>query len=237
MLVLIGALLVSFILPFAIFFFLRGAHKEDADYKKECKNLLLKGMLLFLPVFGFSLLCYVIFSFTHISSEYPMVEVFFQAFILAAFSEELMKYLLARRAIRRHLASVSFLDLMSYTTIAAIGFEITEAIVYVFSTNVAQVIVRGVTCMHAAFGLIMGFILAKGIKKNGKLSLFPAVLITTIIHGAYDVVLNPALFDIWGDLAVALAALCLVLNLYNFYWISKARKKEYYTKPLFPVQE
>jgi hypothetical protein len=49
-----------------------------------------------------------------------------------------------------------------------------------FSTNVPQILVRGVTSMHAAFGLIMG------------------------------------------------------LNLYNFYWMSKARKNPYYTDPLFP---
>ena len=46
MLVPVGALLVSFIFPFAIFFFLRGAHKDDAEYKKDCIKLLLKGLLL-----------------------------------------------------------------------------------------------------------------------------------------------------------------------------------------------
>ena len=30
------------------------------------------------------------------------------------------------------------------------------------------------------------------------------------------------------------AILCLVLNLFNFYWMSKARKNPYYTDPLFP---
>ena len=53
MLVLIGALLVSFIFPFVIFIFLRGAHKDDAEYKKDCTKLLLKGLLLGFPVFGF----------------------------------------------------------------------------------------------------------------------------------------------------------------------------------------
>lgn len=234
MLVLIGALLVSFIFPFAIFFFLRGAHKEDAEYKKDCIKLLLKGLLLGFPVFGFSLLCYFIFRITHITDAYPFAQVIFEAFVLKAFSEELMKYLLAKKTINKNLASVSFLDLMSYTAISAIGFEIMEAVVYLFSTNVPQILVRGVTSMHAAFGLIMGYILTKGIKKNGKMSIVPAVLIATIIHGAYDLVLDPSLVDKWGGLALALAILCMGLNLYNFYWMSKARKNPYYTDPLFP---
>lgn len=233
MLVLIGALLVSFIFPFVIFIFLRGAHKDDAEYKKDCTKLLLKGLLLGFPVFGFSLLCYFIFRITHITDAYPFVQVIFEAFVLMAFSEELMKYLLAKKTINKNFASVSFLDLMSYTTISAIGFEIMEAVVYLFSTNVPQILVRGVTSMHAAFGLIMGYILAKGIRKNGKMSIMPAVLIATIIHGTYDLVLDPSLIDKWGGLALALAILCMGLNLYNFYWMSKARKNPYYTDPLF----
>ena len=79
-----------------------------------------------------------------------------------------MKYLLARKTIRKNHSRVSFLDLMSYTAISAIGFELMEAVIYFFSTNIPQILVRGITNMHAAFGLTMGFILAKKYKKNPK---------------------------------------------------------------------
>ncbi|MBO5999672.1 MAG: PrsW family intramembrane metalloprotease [Lachnospiraceae bacterium] len=235
MLLLIGALLVSFIFPLAIYFFLRSAHKEDKDYKTDCRKLLLKGMLLGFPVFGFSLLCSIIFSLTHLSDKYPLINTLFRTFVLMAFSEELMKYLLAKATIKKNLSGVSFLDLMAYTTIAAIGFEILESVVYLFSANVPQILVRGVTSMHASFGLIMGYFLARGIKKKGKLTMIPAVLISTLIHGAYDFLLEPPLFDTgWGDLALLIALFCLVLNICNFFFMSKARKKTYYTEPLFP---
>ena len=235
MLVLLSALLVSYIFPFAIYFFLRNAHKEDTGYKKDCRKLLLKGLLLGFPVFGFSLLCNIIFRFTHISDVYPFIEVIFRSFILMAFSEELMKYLLAKGTLRKNLSTISFLDIMAYTTISAIGFELMESVVYLFSSNVPQILMRGVTCMHASFGLIMGYFLAKGIKKNGKMTMIPAVLISTLVHGTYDFILDPSIFDThWGDLALVLAFLCLVLNLYNFYFMSKARKKSYYVDPLFP---
>ena len=113
MLAAVGALLVSFIFPLAIYFFLRNAHKENTEYKKDC---------------------------THISDNYPFVELVFRTFVLMAFSEELMKYLL----------------------------------------------------------------------------------------------LDESIIDTpWGGIALLLAFLCLVLNLYNFRFMSKARKKEYYTEPLF----
>lgn len=126
---------------------------------------------------------------------------------------------------------------MAYTAISAIGFELIEAFIYLFSTNVPQVLMRGVTSMHPAFGLVMGYIVAKGIKKNGKLSLMPAVLITTLFHGAYDFCLSPIVIDTdWAVLALALAIICLVINIYNFFFMTKARKKAYYTEPLFPAE-
>ena len=87
-----------------------------------------------------------------------------------------------------YLSKVSFLDVMAYTAISAIGFELIEAFIYLFSTNVPQVLMRGVTSMHPAFGLVMGYIVAKGI------------------------------------------------NIYNFFFMTKARKKAYYTEPLFPAE-
>ena len=136
-----------------------------------------------------------------------------------------------------YLSKVSFLDVMAYTAISAIGFELIEAFIYLFSTNVPQVLMRGVTSMHPAFGLVMGYIVAKGIKKNGKLSLMPAVLITTLFHGAYDFCLSPIVIDTdWTVLALALAIICLVINIYNFFFMTKARKKAYYTEPLFPAE-
>ena len=235
MLILVGALLVSYIFPLAMYFFLRSAHKEDIDYRKDCRKLLLNGLLLGFPVFGFSLLCNILFNLTHISDSYPFLKVLFQAFILKAFSEELMKYLLARKILHKHRAEVSFLDVMAYTAVSAIGFEIMEGFFYIFSTDVPQILVRGVTNMHAVFGLIMGFVLAKGIKNHRKKPAIPAVLVSTLIHGLYDFCLDETVIDTpWGAVALLLAFLCLVMSICSFFFMKKARKAPYYTDPLFP---
>ena len=234
MLMLFGALLISYIFPLATYFFLRSAHKDDAGYKKDCRGLLFKGMLLGFPVFGFSLLCHILFRLTHISDRFPFAEQVFKAFVLMAFSEELMKYLLARKTIDRNRLEVSFLDLMAYTAISATGFEIMESVFYLFTANVPQILVRGVTNMHAAFGLIMGYILARGYRNNGKMPVVRAVLTSTLIHGTYDLCLDENVIDTaWGGLALLIAVLCIALNIYNFFFMTKARKKAYYTDPLF----
>ena len=237
MLILAGALLVSLIFPIALYLFLRSAHKGDEEYKKDCSRLLLHGLLLGFPVFGFSLLCNIVFRITHISDAFPFAETVFKAFILHAFSEELMKYLLARKTIRKNHSRVSFLDLMSFTAISAIGFELMEAVIYFFSTNIPQILVRGITNMHAAFGLTTGFILAKKYKKNPKASAAVAVLVPTLFHGVYDLCLDDALVERWGGLSLLIAILCLILTIAVYFFMAKARKKEYYTQPLFPEAE
>ena len=235
MLIVIGALLVSAIFPFVIYFFLRNAHQDSAVCRKDCRKLFLSGLLLGFPVFGLSFLCSILFSLTHISDKYPFAKAVFSAFVLKAFSEELMKYFLAKRIIEKNRATVSFLDLMACAAISAIGFEIMEGIFYAFSSNVPQILVRGIPCMHAAFGLVMGFFLALGIRKNGKVSMIPAVVISTLIHGTYDLCLDETISETdWGLLALLLALLSLVLNVYSFSFMKKARKKEYYSEPLFP---
>ena len=67
MLIVIGALLVSAIFPFVIYFFLRNAHQDSAVCQKDCRKLFLSGLLLGFPVFGLSFLCSILFSLTHIS--------------------------------------------------------------------------------------------------------------------------------------------------------------------------
>ncbi len=236
-LIAVGALMVSYCFPLAIYFFLRSA-RRDPEYRRECRSLLLRGTLLGIPVILFSLLCSLIFALTGLKESHPLVNTLFHAFILAAFSEELMKYLLARKFIRKNRSSVSFLDVMAFTAISAIGFEMMEAVFYLFSTNVPQILVRGITCMHASFGLIMGFLLAKGYKKNRKAPALAAVLVPALIHGLYDFCLDEDLVEtLWGYLALFLAVACLVLNVWNFFFMAKARKKPYYTDPLFPEEE
>ena len=236
MLILVGALLLSYAVPLAMYFFLRGIRKDDANYKKNCWDLLWNGTLLGLPVFGFSLLCSIIFTFTGLKKNYPALEMIFSNFILKAFSEELMKYLPVRRIINKNRGSVSFLDIMAYCCISAMGFEIMESIVYIFSSSAGQILVRGFTNMHGAFGLTMGFIMALGYKKKWKNPVIPAIAAAVIIHGLYDLCLAETLSDDWGFISVIIAGICVIINVASVIFILKKKKDPYYTGPLFPEE-
>ncbi|MBQ3459282.1 MAG: PrsW family intramembrane metalloprotease [Solobacterium sp.] len=235
MIVTIAALLASFIVPLAMFFFMKSSHKDDENYQKDCNTLLLKGSLLAPPVFLFSLAMNLLFTFVFKGNASPLLKAIFKAFFLAALSEEIMKYLVANKTIQNNKAKVSFLDVMAYTCIAAIGFELMEAVVYVFITNVPQILVRGITCMHGTFGLIMGYILAKQWKTDKNASPVLAILAATLIHGAYDFCLNEIVYEgAGGYIALAIAIFCLAVNIFSFFYIRKKREEAYYTEPLFP---
>lgn len=238
MLVTIGALLLSYILPLTLYFFLRAAHGDDAAYKKDCRSLLLNGLLLGFPVFGFSLLCGLLFRLTRLGDAHPLLELLFKNFVMLALSEELMKYLSARRIINKNRAQLSFLDLMAYTMISAIGFELMESAVYLFTSSVPQVLVRGVTNMHAVFGMIMGFLLASLYRKGSRLPLLPALLIPTLIHGLYDLGVSERFVNTpLGGVSLLLAVLCLGLNIAAFFFFRKKRRDPRFTAPLFPQTE
>ena len=98
MAILILALLGSYVVPLGVYFFLKSARKEDKDFQKDCRNLLLNGLLLGFPVFGFSLVCNIIFNLLHLNDNL-IVNLLLSNFVLKALSEELMKYLLAKKII------------------------------------------------------------------------------------------------------------------------------------------
>lgn len=236
MVIIIIALLASYIFPLLLYFFLKSNHKEDEAYKKDCRSLLFRGILLAFPVFLFSLACNILFNLSGLSRTFPLARTLFTAFILQAFSEELMKYLAGRKVTNKRRSTLSFLDTMAFTTIPAIGFELMESVVYLFESNVPQILVRGFTNMHAVFGLTTGFILAKGYKKGSKHPAIPAILPVTLIHGLYDLCLSEGIVDTdWSLISLLIAVISLILSISSFFFIRKARKKPYYTEPLFPA--
>ena len=237
MLIAILALLASFIFPILMYIYISNAHKDNPDYKKDCGSLLLNGALLVFPVFGFSLICNIVFRITHLGDRFPFVELLFSNFVLKALSEELMKYLCARKIINKNHNTVSILDYMAYTTIAAIGFELLEAFVYMFSTNVPQILIRGITNMHAAFGLVMGYIAARRYKDNKVFPVLIGIIAAILVHGAYDLCLASTLVDKWGGVSLFIAVICLIINIAFFFFSRKARSNPYYTQPLFGNNE
>lgn len=140
--------------------------------------------------------------------------------------------------IRKNRACISYLDVIAYPAIVAVGFELVESVVYLFSSDPMQILVRGVTNMHAAFGLMQGFFLAQGFRKNRKAPHVLAVLIPTLIHALYNFGLGKTMVDTaLGGVSLLLAALCLVLNIVAIFRIRKARRDPELIRPLFSEED
>ncbi len=161
-------------------------------YEKEPLSLLLKslffGGLIVLPVI------YVETSLTTISAFATRVSAaFYDAFIVAAITEEVFKFAVLYWLIKKSPEFNERFDGIVYAVFISLGFAAIENILYVFDSGLNTGIVRAFTAVpaHAFFGVSMGyyFALSKFKTENTRLNLIKALLIPIILHGIYDFIL------------------------------------------------
>ena len=236
MILLVLALLASFIPSLLLFFYLRGNRGNDQDYRVNCRKCLIGGALCSFGVVLSSAAANLLSFFLGFESSSPIIKEAIHSFILAALSEELMKMWQTNKAINRDRARVSKLDVVSYAAIAGLGFGMLEDVVFMFSTSPGQIIVRGITMNHAAFGMIMGLLLAKGLTSDNKVFSALALLAPTLIHGYYDfdLGLNDLGYEWGGYGALIVTVLVVIFMIYMiFFYVRKGRKNEELTAPIF----
>lgn len=153
-------------------------------YEKEPIGLLLKGLL-----FGALIVIPIIFVEELLSkaSDSP----FYTAFVVAAFTEELFKYLVLILAFYSSRHFNERFDGIVYAVFISLGFALVENILYVIGNSSMQVgIMRAFTAVpaHAIFGVIMGFHLglAKFGDKNKTFQIALALIMPIFLHGIYD---------------------------------------------------
>ncbi|MCD4683918.1 MAG: PrsW family intramembrane metalloprotease [Bacteroidales bacterium] len=117
----------------------------------------------------------------------------YNAFIVAAFTEELFKFLALYYLIWRNKEFNEKFDGIVYAVFISLGFALVENIMYVFEYGQSTGIMRALTAVpaHAIFGITMGYYfgLAKFTEKNRTSNLVSALLIPIILHGIYDFIL------------------------------------------------
>lgn len=123
-----------------------------------------------------------------------MVGIFLAAFLVAATTEELCKYLVVRKTIYHDPEFDEPYDGIVYCVAASLGFAIIENILYVLSNGVAVAIVRAFLSVpaHALFGVFLGYFmgLSKFAPPEKRLRYHLAGLAIAILtHGLYDFVL------------------------------------------------
>jgi protease PrsW len=158
-------------------------------YEKEPFGMLMKAMLagaiIVIPVVIIELLLDAAIKF-----EDKFANAFYGGFVVAAFTEELFKYLAFYLIIWKNKNFNELFDGIIYAAFISLGFACVENIMYVFSSGAGVALLRAFTAVpgHALFGIVMGFYfgLAKFNPDKAKKYFWLAILVPIMLHGAYD---------------------------------------------------
>ncbi len=161
-------------------------------YEKEPLRLLLfalfSGALTVIPVMFLELF---LNKFT--ANFSGLMAAAWNAFAVAAFSEELLKFTALYLLIWKSPEFNEKFDGIVYAVFVSLGFAGVENILYVTSGGIHTGIVRAITAVpaHAIFGVTMGFYfgLAKFYEKERKQLKQKALLFPMLLHGIYDFIL------------------------------------------------
>ena len=150
MLIAIGAFLLSLVPCILLLIWLK-KQNEDKGYQTSYKRAMKYGLLSVFPVIG------VAAVFALISLAFPkdlpvLAKEAYKDFILAAFAEELVKFLLFKKVLKESRYNYSWRDITAFMIVIGVGFEMMEAILYALMTNPGQILVRGILIMHAEIG-------------------------------------------------------------------------------------
>ncbi|NOZ47332.1 MAG: PrsW family intramembrane metalloprotease [Chlorobi bacterium] len=117
----------------------------------------------------------------------------YNAFIVAAFSEELFKYMALYYLIWRNKNFNEKFDGIVYAVFISLGFAAVENLKYIINFGVEVGYTRAFTAVpaHALFGVTMGFYfgMAKFYPQFRSKYLFLSLLIPIVLHGIYDFIL------------------------------------------------
>lgn len=118
---------------------------------------------------------------------------FYDAFIVAGFSEELFKFLVLFLLIWNNKNFNEKFDGIVYAVFISLGFAAIENIMYVFQYGVTTGYTRAIVSVpgHALFGVTMGFYfgLAKFYSHKRRELLLKSFFFAIILHGIFDFVL------------------------------------------------
>lgn len=161
-------------------------------YEKEPIRLLLFSLLLGgLTVIPILFLEQFLSSFTNLF--YGLFAAAWKAFVVAAFSEELFKYLALYLLIWKSPEFNEKFDGIVYATYVSLGFAAVENVLYVMEGGLSTGVMRAITAVpaHAIFGITMGFYfgLAKFYEKDRGSLKIKALAYPILLHGIYDFIL------------------------------------------------
>ena len=184
MAILLASLAPVFIILFYIYF-------RD-KYEKEPLGMLVKALLL-----GIFIVIPVIFVERVLMNLMPqsskVVEAAYHAFVVAASTEELFKFLALYLLVWKSPNFNEKFDGIVYAVFVSLGFAGVENVLYVMDGGMQTALTRAITAVpaHAIFGITMGYYLgiARMYQELKSKYLIRALLVPILLHGIYDFIL------------------------------------------------
>ena len=239
MLVPVLCMIISFIPSILLFVYLRNLRKDDKKYRSNCRGLFWRGILCSFLVALLALAFNLLWALIVPETVPAIVKDAFHAFILAALVEEFVKMRTAGKTIRKNADTVTWLDCIAFTAIVGIGFQTIESIVYMIESNAIQILVRGFTLGHPAYGMLMGYLTGKAMYREKKSLRFFAFFLPFVIHVLYDFSLSDE-FQALNDNLVFVPFIIVIFELFilfrMLFLIRKERRGTVFTTPLMGEQ-
>jgi len=183
-----GLIIASLAPVFVILFYIYFRDK----YEKEPVYLLLlslgSGVLIVLPVLGVETLLDLLRP-----SLGQVGTAFYDAFIVAASTEEGFKFLALFLLIWRRPAFNEQFDGIVYAVFVSLGFAAVENVMYVLDGGYENALIRAITAVpaHALFGICMGYNLgiARRYEELRSAYIIRGILFPVLYHGLYNFIL------------------------------------------------
>ena len=159
-------------------------------------------------------------------------------FIVLAFAEEIIKYLVFRFVLKRKKYSYSWADITAIMVIVGTAFGLMEALPYAFDASPMMMLVRGFTMGHVGYGFIMGWFYGKRLYTGKKKYAVISVLLPWLLHGIYDFSLTPELLEVNENLmfiALFMALLDIVMLILMIRFFVRSKKQERYMQSVCSI--
>ncbi len=168
---------------------------REKEPKKLLKKLTIGGVLSCFGVFIISVFLPLISPIFGVedTSTLSNFELAINVFVGVALVEEFCKYVFVYWFSYNQREFDYIFDMIVYAVYVSLGFALFENILYVATGGISTGIIRAFTAipMHASMGVLMGHFLGEAKynelnKKSGLSYKLLALLVPTLVHGAYD---------------------------------------------------
>ena len=235
--------LLSIVPSVLVFILLRNRHKGDTLYRKSCSYAFISGLISVLPILILSAVLFIMnaaLKLTLLKDANILVYKAIYKFIVLAFAEEFIKYLVFRFVLKRKKYSYSWADVTAIMVIVGTAFGLMEALPYAFDASPMMMLVRGFTMGHVGYGFIMGWFYGKRLYTGKKKYAVISVLLPWLLHGIYDFSLTPELLEVNENLmfiALFMALLDIVMLILMIRFFIRSKKQERYMQSVCSIEK